>query len=280
MKAADVAPIPTVIVGGSGRMGLQLARLMPEYAPLRLTGAIVGAGSAALGRTLAELAAQAGVPAAPVGADLRCSSDLGALLRAGAGLVIDFSQPAAAPASVAACVAARVPLLMCTTGLGAEALRALDEASQSIPVLIAANTSLGVAVLAALVERAAGLLPGFDIEIVETHHAGKRDAPSGTAMALGRAAAAGRGVELQSVAVSGRDGFGSPRTPGQIGFAALRGGDVAGDHEVLFLGSQERLRFCHSVTDRAVFARGALAAGRWLSTQAAGTYRMADVLKI
>ncbi|MFT3905256.1 MAG: 4-hydroxy-tetrahydrodipicolinate reductase [Steroidobacteraceae bacterium] len=272
------AMVRTVIVGASGRMGQHLIRLLPQYAPLQLVGAIVSVGSQALGRDafgIAGLKPPAGRTAVP------CSADLAAVLQQGADLVIDFSSHVGAAASVAACRAARVPLLMCTTGWGAEVQQALAAASAEIPVLVAANTSLGVNVLVELVRQAAAMLPaGFDIEIVEAHHGGKRDAPSGTALALGRAAAEGRNLALDAVAVAGRQGLSGPRTPGEIGFASVRGGDVVGEHEVHFLGSQERLRFCHSATDRAVFARGALAAGRWLAGQKPGAYRMADMLKV
>lgn len=192
-------------------------------------------------------------------------------------LLIDFSVPAALAASLAKAVAAKVPILIGTTGLGSDANAAIDKAARSIAVLRSANTSLGVAVLAELVERAAKVLgAGWDIEIAEAHHRGKADAPSGTALMLGQAAAAGRGHKLD--AEPGRDGTGLARGDGAIGFASLRGGTVAGDHDVMFLGPDERLILSHRAESRMIFARGALAAARFLAAQKPGLYSMSDVV--
>jgi 4-hydroxy-tetrahydrodipicolinate reductase len=166
-----------------------------------------------------------------------------------------------------------------TTGLSAAHHALIDRAATSIAVLQAANTSLGVTLLAHLVEEAAQALgPDWDIEIVELHHRDKRDAPSGTALALGQAAARGRGVALEAMAVRGRDGISDPRQRGEIGFAALRGGSAAGDHDVLFGGDGERLILSHHAENRAIFARGALKAAAWLAGKPPGRYRMDDVL--
>ncbi len=192
-------------------------------------------------------------------------------------LLIDFSVPAALEASLAKAVAAKVPILIGTTGLGAQADAALAEAAKSVAVLRSANTSLGVAVLAELVERAAKVLgAGWDIEIAEAHHRGKADAPSGTALILGQAAAAGRGHQLNAEA--GRDGTGLERGDGAIGFASLRGGTIAGDHDVMFLGPDERLILSHRAESRMIFARGALAAARFLAARKPGLYSMSDVV--
>jgi 4-hydroxy-tetrahydrodipicolinate reductase len=235
-------------------MGGALVRLLPEFPQLRLQAATASPASTQLGRDCGELAGLA-----PIGVPVQ--ADLAAALH-GAGLAISFSTAQAAAAQAQACAAAGVPLLMGTSGLGPAALAALDQAAQSIPLLVAANTSLGVTLLEELVRWAAAVLPAeFDIQIQDTHHRDKLDAPSGTALALGAAAAAGR------------------KSGEAVGYAAVRGGDVVGDHEVQFLGQGERLRLGHSVTDRSVFARGALRAGSWLAVQPAGAYRMADALE-
>ena len=192
-------------------------------------------------------------------------------------VLIDFSAPEALQASLDRAVSAGVPILVGTTGLvdGADAL--IEQAAEQVAVLRAANTSLGVALLSELVERAASVLgAGWDIEIAEMHHRMKADAPSGTALALGQAAARGRGVPLQPERA--RDGTGLKRQEGAIGFASLRGGSVAGDHDVLFLGPQERLVLSHRAENRGIFARGALTAARFLHGQAPGLYSMRDVV--
>ena len=192
-------------------------------------------------------------------------------------VLIDFSAPDALQASLERAVSAGIPILVGTTGLGEEADRRIAEASKSVAVLRAANTSLGVAVLSDLVERAANALgPDWDIEIVEMHHRMKADAPSGTALALGEAAAEGRGSPMH--AERGRDGTGLKRQEGAIGFASLRGGSVAGEHDVIFAGPQERLILSHRAESRMIFARGALAAARFLVGKPAGLYSMRDVI--
>ena len=193
-------------------------------------------------------------------------------------VMVDFSAPAALAASLDRAISAHIPILIGTTGLDDLAERRIADAAKQIAVLRAANTSLGVALLAELVERAARVLDaGWDIEIAETHHRMKADAPSGTALLLGQAAARGRQAELQ--AERGRDGTGLTRGDGAIGFASLRGGSVAGDHDVLFLGAHERLILSHRAEDRSIFARGALAAARFLHGKPAGLYSMQDVVE-
>jgi 4-hydroxy-tetrahydrodipicolinate reductase len=228
---AGAGGIRTVIVGASGRMGAQLLQLIGEFPALRLHGAVGSEESATLPSLLKD-----------------------------ANLVLDFSQPVAAAATLAACVGARVPLLIGTTGLPRELDAPLSAAADAIALMVAANTSLGVNLLLELVRQAAHELPaGYDIQIVETHHRNKRDAPSGTALALSAAAASGRRVN-----------------PAEIGVVSLRGGDVVGEHEVWFLGEGERVLLKHSATDRAVFARGALLAGQWLAARTPGRYAMRD----
>ena len=194
-----------------------------------------------------------------------------------ADVLLDFSAPKALEASLDRAVSAAVPILIGTTGLDAAADERIARAARQVPVLRASNTSVGVALLSELVERAAQVLGvDWDIEIVEVHHRMKADAPSGTALTLAEAAARGRGSDLK--AERGRDGTGLKRKPGAIGFASLRGGSVAGDHDVLFLGPEERVILSHRAESRMIFARGALAGARFLVGKAPGTYSMRDVI--
>ena len=235
------------IVGSAGRMGQALAAAIDEA-----------------GETLAG------------GADR--GDDVGALAGK-ADALVDFSTPAALAGTLDACVKAGIPLLIGTTGLTADNHAAIDAAARTIPVLQTGNTSLGVTMLAALVEQAAARLgDDWDIEIVEMHHRMKVDAPSGTAILLGEAAAKGRGIDLAAHTESGRDGHTGARATGAIGFAALRGGTVAGEHSVILAGEQERITISHSAENRAIFARGAVKGARWLIGQPAGRYTMNDVL--
>jgi 4-hydroxy-tetrahydrodipicolinate reductase len=193
-------------------------------------------------------------------------------------VLVDFSAPSALQASLDRAVSAGIPILVGTTGLDDFAGRRLAAAAEEVAVLRAANTSLGVALLSDLVERAARVLgPSWDIEILEMHHRLKADAPSGTALALGDAAARGRETKLK--AERGRDGTGLKREEGAIGFASLRGGTVAGDHDVIFAGPEERLILSHRAENRMIFARGALAAVRFLVGKPAGLYSMRDVVE-
>jgi len=192
-------------------------------------------------------------------------------------VLVDFSAPAAVATSIDRAISANIPVLIGTTGLDELADRRIADAAKQIAVLRAPNTSLGIALLSELVERAAAVLgPDWDIEIAETHHRMKADAPSGTAWLLGQAAARGRGIELN--AESGRVGTGLSRETGAIGFASLRGGTVAGEHDVMFLGPKERLILSHNAENRLIFARGALAAARFLIGKPAGLYSMRDVI--
>ena len=196
-------------------------------------------------------------------------------------VLVDFSAPAALSANLAASVAAGVPIVIGTTGLEPEHHAAIDAAARQIAVLQTGNTSLGVTLLAHLVREAAARLgPDWDIEIVEMHHRMKVDAPSGTALLLGEAAAEGRGIALADHSERGRDGQTGARDIGAIGFASLRGGTVAGDHSVIFAGENERLMLTHTAENRAIFARGAVKAAEWLSERDAGRYTMSDVLNL
>lgn len=260
-----------VILGAGGRMGRALVHAVADFDGLVLSAAVASATSSALGRDAGELAGAAPL-GVPVGADLAAALQ-------GADVAIDFSAPQATAAHLAACRAAGVALLLGTTGYP-EALEAqFAAAARDVALLVAPNTSLGVTVLLELVRTAAQALPAaFDIEILETHHRLKRDAPSGTALALGRAAGEGRGLSPEAALAAAGAGRAGARPAGQIGFAVLRGGDVAGEHEVRFLGTGETLVLGHRAGDRSLFARGALTAALWLAQRPAGRYFMRDIL--
>ncbi|HKY83079.1 MAG TPA: 4-hydroxy-tetrahydrodipicolinate reductase [Sphingobium sp.] len=247
---------------------------------------IFGAGGR-MGRAIAQVAVDAGLQIAG-GTDREGSGDIlpglaistdPLALAAKSDVLIDFSVPAALNAHLDACVAAGKPVLVGTTGLEAQHHILIDQAARSIPVLQTGNTSLGVNLLAALVEQAASRLGDeWDIEIVEMHHRHKVDAPSGTALLLGKAAATGRGITLADHSERGRDGITGARAAGAIGFAALRGGSVAGDHQVIFATEGERIEIGHRAESRAIFARGAVKGARWLIGQPVGRYDMKGVL--
>jgi 4-hydroxy-tetrahydrodipicolinate reductase len=267
-----VQGVRTVIVGISGRMGRTLVRTAREFPEIIVTGALASPGSASLGRDAGELAG-----AGPLGVAVTCDP---AAALAGAEVVVDFSQPQATGPLLGACRSARKPLLIGTTAFDAELPETeLVAAAREIPLLVASNTSLGVALLGELVRIAARALPAdFDIEILEAHHRTKRDAPSGTALSLARAAAAGRGLPAEeATAGAGRPRSGT-RRQGEIGFAVVRGGDLVGEHTVLLAGPGEQLTLGHRSSDRAIFARGALRAALWLAGRPPGRYEMRDVL--
>lgn len=202
-----------------------------------------------------------------------------AALAAASDVLVDFSVPAALEANLDAALAAGVAIVVGTTGLEERHHFLCDAAAGTIPVLQTGNTSLGVTLLAHLVREAASRLgDDWDIEIAETHHRMKVDAPSGTALLLGEAAAEGRGIDLVGHSVRGRDGITGVRPSGDIGFASLRGGSVAGDHTVQFLGNSERLSLSHLAEDRSIFAKGAVRAAQWLVGKSPGRYAMGEVL--
>ena len=235
------------IIGSDGRMGHALARAIAD-AGHHMSGGVDQGGNTA---NLAE------------------ASDV----------LVDFTAPAALEGNLHAAVGAGIPILVGTTGLEERHHAAIDSAAIAIPVLQTGNTSLGVTLLAHLVREAAARLGAeWDIEIVEMHHRMKVDAPSGTALLLGQAAADGRGVDLAAQSERGRDGITGRRAEGAIGFASLRGGTVAGEHSVILAGEQERLVLTHLAEDRAIFARGAVAGAAWLIGREAGRYTMPQVL--
>jgi len=264
--------IRAALIGVTGRMGQALLRAAPGFPQLIITGAIASAGSLALGRDAGEVAGLG------VAANLPVTADLVASL-ARADVAIDFSHAAATGATLAACRAARKPLLLGTTGFGAELEAQFEAAAGDIALLVAANTSIGVAVLLELTRRAAQTLPrNFDIDILDMHHRTKQDAPSGTALALARAAAEARGSSVEGVALAPAAALPSPRAEGEIRFAAVRAGDIVGAHTVLFSGTGEELSLTHRAGDRGIFARGALAAALWLASRPPGRYGMADFI--
>lgn len=259
------------VIGCAGRMGRAVLREVLRCPELALVGGIERPGHPAIDQDLGILAGETAIGQV-------ASDDLPGLL-ARARVVIEFSTPAASVAHAEACAAAGVAAVIGTTGLDSAQESRLARAAASVPIVHAANMSLGVNLLLALTEQVARVLdPGFDIEILEMHHRHKVDAPSGTALALGRAAAAGRGVVLEQAAVRVRDGLTGPRPQGAIGFATLRGGDVVGDHSVVFAGEGERIVLQHLAADRAIYARGAVRAARWLDGRPPGLYGMRDVL--
>ena len=236
---------------------------------------IVGA-SGRMGRAVAAVLQDS--PEARLGGRLSRGEDPAALASA-CDVLVDFSAPAALGGHLDAAVATATPILVGTTGLEADHHAAIDRAARKVAVLQSSNFALGVNLLAYLVREAAARLgEDWDIEIVERHHRHKVDAPSGTALLLGAAAAEGRGVDLDEAAVRARDGITGARTPGHIGFASLRGGSVAGDHQAIFAGEGERLELGHRAESRDIFARGAVKAALWLAGKPAGRYTMKDVL--
>lgn len=261
------------IVGCAGRMGRMLSRTVHETEGCLLAGGSDRAESGAVGSDLGLLA---GI--GPL--DLPVSDDSVALIAA-SDAIIDFTTPAATAAHADLAAQARAVHVIGTTGLDEAAQARIDLAARHTAVVQAANMSLGVNLLLGLVEQVARALdPDYDIEILDLHHRHKVDAPSGTALALGRAAAQGRGVALDEAAVRSRDGIVGPRKPGDIGFGVLRGGDVAGDHSVIFAGPGERVILEHRATSREVFAKGAVKAALWARDKTPGLYSMRDVLGI
>jgi 4-hydroxy-tetrahydrodipicolinate reductase len=261
-----------VVVGAAGRMGQTLIRIIHETPGVTLHAAIGREGSAFIGRDAGELAGvgQLGIPVT--------SDPLKAFLDAEG--VIDFTTPGTSVAYSVLAAQARIVHVIGTTGCSVEDEEKFKAASRHARVVKSGNMSLGVNLLGVLTQQAAKALPaaGWDIEIVEMHHKHKVDAPSGTALLLGEAAARGRGIDLASQSVRVRDGHTGPRPGGSIGFATLRGGSVVGDHSVLLAGEGELITLSHSARDRSIFARGAVTAALWAREQKPGFYSMLDVL--
>lgn len=261
-----------VILGITGRMGGALLQAIDESPGAVLVGASASPGSRWIGQDVTAC----GDNIRPRG--ILVTGDAAVAVR-NATVALDFTVPAATAAHCAACEAAGCALVIGTTGHDEQGRTAIAAAAQRMPLLLAPNTSLGVNLLLKLTQLAAQILDdSYDVEIFEAHHRHKKDAPSGTALALGRAAAAGRNVSLETVADHARHGLIGERRRGAIGFAVSRGGDVVGDHTVTFAGRGERVELTHRATDRMAFARGAINAARWLAGRPAGLYTMQDVL--
>ena len=263
--------IGIVVTGASGRMGQMLISQVGLHPRMHLVGAIERKGhdwvGQDVGSAMGGAAIGVNVTDDPLEAVAKCQA------------IIDFTAPAATLEFAALAAQARAVHVIGTTGMSAEEIAALEPASRHAVIVRAGNMSLGVNLLTQLTKRvAAALDEDFDIEVIEAHHNQKVDAPSGTALMLGEAAAEGRGVALDDVSDRGRDGITGARKRGDIGFTAIRGGDIVGEHDVLFAAAGERITLRHVATDRTVFARGALKAALWGQTQGPGQYDMLDVL--
>lgn len=256
------------LVGVNGRMGRALVQAVQEDKNAVLSSAFVRQGSTLTGMDAGEVTGfgRLDVPLLDV-------FDVTAF-----DVVIDFTRPEATMNYLTACVAAGKPMVIGTTGFSVAELTEMKAAAQQIPIVFAPNFSVGVNLLLGLVAKAAQVLTDYDIEVIEAHHRYKVDAPSGTALRLGQAAADALGWDLDSCAVYGREGITGERPAQQIGFATVRGGDVVGDHTVLFAGLGERVELTHKASSRLTFAQGAVRAAQWLSQQPAGLYDMQDVL--
>lgn len=261
------------VMGAAGRMGRELLRAIDAMPGCSVSGAIEVPGSALIGTDVGQL-----IGGAPSG--VKASADAEAVIAA-SDAIIDFTSPKATAAFAALSARAGIVHVIGTTGFDDTSEAAVKAAASGATIIKAGNMSLGVNLLVALTRKvAAALGEDYDIEIVEMHHRAKVDAPSGTALMLGEAAAEGRGIDLSSHAVRVRDGHTGARKAGDIGFATLRGGSVVGDHTVIFAGDGERVELTHLAADRGIFARGAVRAALWGKGRAPGLYSMRDVLGI
>jgi len=269
MSAA--APIKIVIAGSSGRMGRVLLEAVAQAPDCTLHGALERTGSAFLGRDASVLGGST---------EVIISDDMAATLE-GADVLIDFTRPEGTLQHLALCRKPGVNIVIGTTGFSAEQKQAIAEAGQDIGVVFAPNMSVGVNLTFKLLEIAAKVLnEGYDIEVIEAHHRHKVDAPSGTALRMGEVVADALGRDLAECAVYGREGVTGERQPSTIGFATVRGGDIVGDHTVMFAGIGERVEITHKASSRMTFAQGALRAARFLAISPAGQYDMQDVLDL
>lgn len=267
-----MAELPGIVVtGASGRMGQMLVKTILNSDTARLVGALERAGHDWIGQDI-------GIAMGQGAAGVMVTDDALEVF-AKAQAVIDFTSPAASVSFAGLAAQARAVHVIGTTGLSDEDLKAINAAARHAVIVRAGNMSLGVNLLVQLTKKVAAALDAdFDIEVIETHHNKKVDAPSGTALMLGEAAAEGRGVALPDVRDSGRDGMTGARKRGDIGFVAIRGGDVVGDHDVLFAAPSEQITLRHRAMDRTVFAKGALKAALWGQDKSPGEYDMLDVL--
>ncbi len=261
--------VDVVVWGSAGRMGQAVARAILESKKARLACALVRPGSGLADEPLDRV-----FGSLPRDVDFSTSLDPDTPC----DVLVDFSGPVVFDAALAMAIERRIAFVSGTTGLRDEQRQAMERAAQTIPVLWSANFSLGAAMLLRTVRRVAAALPDWDCEIVEIHHRRKEDSPSGTALALGQAVSEGHNLTMEDHAVYVRHGHVGARKPGEIGFASLRGGDIVGDHTVLFATDGERLEFTHRVGDRDIFAKGALAAAIWVARREPGIYTFDQVL--
>lgn len=268
---ASTSDMKIAVMGAAGRMGRELIRAVHQIDGCAVAGGIEAAGSSAIGADLGELAGlgKIGIPVTSDALELMTKVDA----------VLDFTVPKATVEFAGLAANARIVHVIGTTGFSEADEAAIAAAGRHATIIKAGNMSLGVNLLAALTRKVAEALDAdFDIEIIEMHHKMKIDAPSGTALMLGQAAAEGRKIALKEHSVRSRDGHTGARRPGDIGFATLRGGNVVGEHTVIFAGEGERIELTHKATDRGIFARGAVKAALWGRGKKPGVYSMADVL--
>jgi 4-hydroxy-tetrahydrodipicolinate reductase len=262
-----------IVCGVGGRMGGAVVRAMKDSAGVELIGAIDKPGSARVGKDAGELSA-----AGRLGVTV--SDKIEPLLKPNR-VIIDFTNPKASLGFLKAAAKTSTPIVIATTGFNLEQLSAIKRLSRRTPTLLSANTSLGVNVLVSLLGKAAKMLgDNYDVEIIETHHRFKRDAPSGTALALGRSVANALKRDLDKVGISGRKGIVGERSKKEIALLSVRAGDIVGEHTVIFGGIGERLEFIHRAHSRDTFARGAIRAAEWLAKRKSGLYAMQDVLRL
>jgi len=268
-----MSDLKIAVVGCAGRMGINLLRQIAATEGCVISGGTERSGSDALGKDLGAIAALDDV-------GIAVSDDASAVI-AGADAILDFTAPAATAEHARLCAEHGTAHVIGTTGLDADQEAAVDAATAKTAIIRGANMSVGVNLLLGMTRKVASMLgPDWDIEVVEMHHRHKVDAPSGTALALGQAAAEGRNVDHDAVADRGRDGITGERKRGDIGYATLRGGNVVGDHTVVFAADDERIEITHKAADRTIFARGAVTAALWSKGKGPGLYGMDDVLDL
>lgn len=259
------------VAGVAGRMGQSIVRELLEDEALALVGALEHPDSPCIGQTVGEVAGNSSMTVPVQANEISNACDV----------MLDFTRPEGLEKHLDLCISADSAIVIGTTGLDSVHRQMIQRASARIPVLYAANTSIGVNLCAALVETASRVLGEIvDIEVIEAHHREKIDAPSGTALYLGEAASRGRDLPFPDCGVFARHGAIGRRVPDTIGFSTIRGGDIAGEHTVMFIGEKERIEITHRATDRAIFAKGAIRAAKWLAGREPGLYAMQDVLEI
>lgn len=264
--------IRIALPGASGRMGQMITKAVADQDGIAIVAATDRPGIETIGNDIGQMAGHGA-------SGVTISDDAENLFAHDANVIVDFTTPDSSAAHALMAAERGVAIVVGTTGLSDDHIKTLEKAAEKTAVVWCANTSVGVTMLGQLVEDAVRALgQDWDIEIVEAHHKHKVDAPSGTALALGEAAARGRGVKLADVMDSGRHGITGERKDGDIGFAVMRGGDVVGEHSVIFYGQSERVEITHRAMDRMVFARGAVRAGAWAAKAKPGLYSMKDVL--